>query len=68
MARMDPWKRCRLLAWIVVMLAILAAGVYSRLMWGVPEYPYSYPLRGGTVSARSADPFMRLQLEMSYPP
>jgi hypothetical protein len=39
---MDPWKRYRLLACIAVMVAILAAGIYSRLRWGVSEAPYGW--------------------------
>jgi hypothetical protein len=37
---MDPWKRFRLLACLAVMLGMLAAGGFARLMWGVPEAPY----------------------------
>ena len=37
---MDPWKRYRLLACIVAILAFLAVGTFARLVWGVPDKPY----------------------------
>src|SRR5262245_42049169 len=35
--RMDPWKPVRLWLWIAGIAAILVAGGWARLRWGVPE-------------------------------
>src|SRR5687768_17370110 len=40
MARMDPWKRTRLLACIALMLGMLAVGVYARVRWAVWDAPF----------------------------
>ena len=37
---MLPSKRYRLLACVVVMAAVLGAGVVSWVRWGVPEYSH----------------------------
>ena len=58
MPRMDPWKRYRLLACIVVMLGMLATGLIGRLYMSPepPCDPVDYPVWND----RSTNPFDRL--------
>lgn len=37
---MDIWKPIRLWLCIIVIVAFLAAGLYARLRWGMPDEPY----------------------------
>jgi hypothetical protein len=47
------WKRFRLLACLAVMLAVLGAGGFAWLRWGVPERPYGAWNTGKWVSFTS---------------
>jgi len=62
---MDPWKLSRLWLCVGVMLALLAAGGYARLVWGVPEAPYGWGnipySKDPFPEPRGYDPFVRLE-------
>ncbi len=68
MAPMLP-AHYRRLACLVVMLAMLAAGSYARLAWGVPKRPYGMthgpsPRSLGISLRRLANPLRELRIEV----
>jgi hypothetical protein len=56
--------RLRVLACLLVMVAMLVAGGYARLRWGVPEPEPIIWLLPDT--SRSPDPFVELQRKMRW--